>query len=189
LRKRERHFAYIRFAHQLPAHAARDAIGVEVDVLALVQRHLHRKCLAALANAFDQQARVAGVVEEDAAEVHAHLFFHGTQHHLEDAGQVLPLADGARDLVQQVEAFQLCLLAQPGLLALGDVAEQHGNAPPLRCANAVCANMEMAVVVGALFVPLHRLASEGYPAIDLQPAWFQVRDDLGHAAARGGMEA
>jgi hypothetical protein len=49
----------------------------------------------------------AHVVEADAAEIDRHFVFDGPHHDLEDAAQVLPLADRARDASQQRETLQL----------------------------------------------------------------------------------
>ncbi len=62
------------------------------------------------------------VVQADAAEIHRQFFLDAAHHHLEDAAQVLALADGARDARHQRQALQL--LAEPRfvLQPLGDVA-------------------------------------------------------------------
>ena len=59
---------------------------------------------AVRADADHRQHVVRGVVEADAAEVDRQVVFEAADHHLEDALQVLPLADGAGDLVEQVQA-------------------------------------------------------------------------------------
>ena len=48
-----------------------------------------------------------GVVQADAAEIDRQLVLEAAHHHLEDAPQVLALADGARDALQQREPLHL----------------------------------------------------------------------------------
>ncbi len=76
----------------------------------------------------DGQLAVGGVVQAHAAEIQRQLFLQRADHHLQDAGQVLALADGARGALQQVHALQLRLQAQLGELALGDVLQRAAHA-------------------------------------------------------------
>ncbi len=62
---------------------------------------------AARADAGDGELVLARVVEEHAAEIDGQFVLEPRGHHLEDAAQVLALADGVRDARQQREALQL----------------------------------------------------------------------------------
>jgi hypothetical protein len=75
----------------------------------LGQRKFCRQGPAAGADSGDGKRLLFRFVQADAAQVDAEVRFEAAQHDLEDAAQILPLADGARDLVQQAEPFQLCL--------------------------------------------------------------------------------
>ena len=62
-----------------------------------------------LARQSDGQHAIRFVVQADAAEVDRQIHFETADYDLEDAAQVVPLADRARDPVQQVQAVQLQL--------------------------------------------------------------------------------
>jgi hypothetical protein len=48
-----------------------------------------------------------GIVKADAAEVDWQVILQRPHHHLENASQILPLANGSRDLVEQIETPHL----------------------------------------------------------------------------------
>ena len=91
-----------------------------IAFFAHVEPGRHR--LGARADATDGEPVLAHVVQADAAEIDRQFFFDAAHHHLEDAAQVLALADGARDARHQRQALHL--LAEPRfvLQPLGDVA-------------------------------------------------------------------
>jgi len=111
----------------MPAHAARQAILVNGYVGGRAHRKLRGQRLAVQADADDGQALPIGVIAADAAEVHRQAFLQAAHDDLVDALEVEPVADGAGDLVQQVQALELGLQPKLGLFALGDVGRDPEN--------------------------------------------------------------
>ena len=93
-----------------------------------VMRQIHGQRFAADAHAGDRQLFSRRIVQADAAEIDRQVVFQRADDHLEDAAQILAFADGARDLVQQIETFQLHLEFLLGFPVLRNLAFQslHG---------------------------------------------------------------
>jgi hypothetical protein len=110
----------------------------------LGHRELHRQLLAAQADAGHDELLVRRLIEADAAEIDGELVFERADHHLEDARQILPLADRASDLLQQVQPFELRLQLALRPLLLADVVEQDGDLAALRPADPIGAHLVVA---------------------------------------------
>ena len=86
------------------------------------------------------------VVQQKAAEVDRQILLEASEHDLKNARQVLPLARGARDVLQQTQAAELRVQLAFGLLDLREhliegIGEQiefvgAGAAPRERCSRA-----------------------------------------------------
>ena len=121
LQERHLHPAEVWLVHQVPAHAARQTALREGKARLPHQSQFQRQPLAAGADAGDGQHLVGRVVETETPEIDRQVVLQTANDDLEDALQVQPLADGARDAVQQVEPAQLRLQLLLGLFALRDV--------------------------------------------------------------------
>ena len=107
LRKGELQLADVRLIHQLAAHAAGEAVLVDGDPGLLGHGQIHRQRLAADAHPTDGEHFGRLIVEADTSEIDGQAIFQAADHHLKNAGQVLPLADGARNLIEEVQPFDL----------------------------------------------------------------------------------
>src|SRR6185436_4820398 len=97
----------VRLVDELPSDACRQAVAVDADVLVLLHRELFGHGVAARADTGDGQHALRLDVEADAAEVDRQIRLQAADHDLEDAAQIVTLADRASDPMQQVEATQL----------------------------------------------------------------------------------
>jgi hypothetical protein len=122
--ERERTGADVGLVHELTAHAAAEAVAVDGHPRLLGQRQLQRRLPAVRADARHGQHRRVRIVEADAAEIDRHVLLEVPDHHLEDAAQVLPLADGAGDPVEQIEPRKLPLQGRRRRLALRDLRRE-----------------------------------------------------------------
>ena len=75
--------------------------------------------------------------------------------------QILALADGAGDLLQQVQARQLRLQPALGILAFGDVVEQDADLPAFRPADPVGAHVVVAAQRLRFVLEERRFAGHG----------------------------
>ena len=101
LRKWKRRRSRVGLVDQPPADAARQAVLVDRDFGSF--RRARASCASARLAAptvFTRERRGGRVVQADAAEVDGQVFLDVAQHHLEDARQVLPVADGGGDVLQ-----------------------------------------------------------------------------------------
>ena len=79
---------------------------VDGDLGLVRHRQFGGQQLAARADGSDGQDLRERFIEADAAEVDGEVVFQPADHHLVNAGQILPLANGARDLIEQIQATQ-----------------------------------------------------------------------------------
>ena len=108
LREREWHLRDVGLVHQVAAHAARQPVLVD---RARSTSWPMPSCCASGSLRAPTQVTVRRfslrVVQADAAEVDRQFVLEARDHHLEDAAQVLALADGVRDARQQRQTLQL----------------------------------------------------------------------------------
>ena len=97
----------------MAVNAARQAVRIDDDAGLLGHRELHRQHLAVQSDAAHRQRLSIRVVKADAAEIDREVILERAHDDLENAPQILPLTDGARDLVEQTETSQLLLECSP----------------------------------------------------------------------------
>ena len=121
-RKRERRVRDVRLVNQLTLDATRQPVLVDGNVRAFDHVEPARHRFGAGADAAHGEPVLANFVQADHAEIDRQFFFDAAHHDLEDAAQVLALADGSRDARHQRQPAHL--LAEPRfvLQPLGDVA-------------------------------------------------------------------
>ena len=107
--KRKIHQTEVGLIDQMAAHAARQAILIDDEARLFAHGELSRQYLAVQPDAADRKGLGLLAVETDTAEIDRQVIFKRTHDDLENASQILPLADGARDLIEQTEAPQLLL--------------------------------------------------------------------------------
>src|SRR6266446_3221014 len=117
----------IRLVHELTLHTAAESVRIDRNASVLGERHIERQCTAARPDARDCQNMLCGLVYAHAAEVDRQIVLEVADDDLEDAAQVLPLADGVRDPVQEVKPRELCLQLLASLLALRDVRDESAE--------------------------------------------------------------
>src|SRR5438105_51570 len=78
---------------------------------ASVLRHgeFGREPLASGAHALDHNGFSGAVIKADAAEIHIEIILQAPNDDLKDAVDVLPLADGTGDVIEQIETCKLRL--------------------------------------------------------------------------------
>ena len=121
-RKREGHHRQIRFMDQTSAHAARQAVLIDLDASLFRQGEPRRERRVARSDARHRQTVVRYGVQAQTREVEGQLFLDTAHDDLKDAAQVLVLADRARDLTQEPQSRELSLQSFLGKYAPGDVA-------------------------------------------------------------------
>src|SRR5258708_26047505 len=124
LREREVDASDIGLVDELALHASREAILVDIDPCPLWHRQFKRQGMTVQADRPDDQHAVHVVVVAQAGEIDRQLIFDAADHDLEDTVEILPVADRARDLVEEAEALKLGLEPIFGKFAVGDVANK-----------------------------------------------------------------
>ena len=82
-----------------------------------------------------------GVVQKEAAEIDRQVVLEAAKHDLEDAGQILPLADGPGDVLQQTQSASCrCSLLSDSWICVEHLIEGVGEQVELQRAAAVGAN-------------------------------------------------
>ena len=104
LRKREGHLRDVGLIDQFTGDAARQAIGIDRHGALRQQAQAFGKAAALSAQRGDRQRFGARVVQQEAPKVDRQVFLQASQHDLKDAGQVLPLACCASDVLQETQA-------------------------------------------------------------------------------------
>ena len=102
---------------------------LDLDVGFLSHGEFLRQRLASDADAGNVQLLGDRVVEADAAEVYREAIFQAANHDLKNALRILPLANRARGLVEQIQALQLRLEFALSPLVLCDFGFQGFNRP------------------------------------------------------------
>src|SRR5713101_8686670 len=87
----------------------RQSVLIDLDASPLRHRKLHRQRFAVRADARDNQAVLGRVIQTDTTEIHRQMLFERSDDDLKDALDVLTLADGPGNLLEQAQACQLRL--------------------------------------------------------------------------------
>ena len=132
-RERKTRRADIGLVHQFPPHTAPQPIVVNADHGLLVYRQLVDERLALQADAGHPEGIGRRVVQTDTAKIDRQAILQARHHHLEDALQVLALANRARDVIEQIQMFQLSPDPFLRLLAIGHVPHRADDEGSLRC--------------------------------------------------------
>ena len=124
LRERVRRAIELVLVHQGPGDGTGQAILVNRDRRRLGHRQLERQRLTLGSDPHHDQCLLHLIVEAHAAEIEREVILQASHHDLEDAGQVLALADRPGDPVEQTETGQLGLQTLLTLLPFADVAHE-----------------------------------------------------------------
>jgi hypothetical protein len=114
------------------ANASPEAVVVNLDTRVFGEREFMCAMVTLRANAGDGERRLCRVEHAGATEVDCQVFLEIVQNHLEDAAQILPLADRARCVIEKMQARELrseFLVAAFEIVEIGVGAEPFQNAP------------------------------------------------------------
>ena len=132
--------------------------------------------------------RISGRIPAYAGEIGGQPIFQRPDHHLVDAGQVVPLAYRTRDLLQQVQSLELLALPLPRLAHFGDIVEQDAHRSVFRITDAVGAHIEPSAQRARLGFHVHGLPRGDDTPIDFSPFGLD-RTQLADQPAARSMQA
>ena len=189
LGKGQAHLEKVRFVAQLPLHAAGQAVLVDIDVRLLGQRQLRGEGLAAQADAGHLQPIGGRVIGAKTTKVDVQLVLQRPDHHLENAREILTLADRTGDLLQQIQVLQARLELALRILPLDDVVEQDGDLPTLRTTDPVGAHIVVTAQRFRFVLEVHRLTRQRNLAVDFEPVRLVIWSKVAHQFALGVVHA
>src|SRR6185369_2800061 len=170
----------VRLVDQPALQTRGEAVLLYVDARLLGQCQCHGQRRAVRANAGDDQALFGRIVQADAAQISRQILFECAYGDLENALDILALADGACDAIEQFQPYQMMPRLSLSRSARSDVVEQDRDPGAVGTAHTIGIDVVVAFEAFGFVLEMHGLACHGNPSEGLEPMALEVRYEIGH---------